>query len=432
MNPAGRWLSERQRVEATGPVLIVGAGLAGWTVATTLREEGYAGELVVLGAEPHPPYDRPPLSKAALRRTTALEELTLPGADRAADLGIELRLGARAVGCDPGARTVTLADGTRLDYRELVIATGVRPRTLPGALTVRGRDDLAALWALPADAHVAIVGAGFLGSELAATLRTLGHPVTLYAGSGAPLTNQLGPELATVLARWHTHHGVQLRHGRVESVTGIAADAVVACLGAEPNTEWLTGSGLALGDGVVVDAEGRAGAHEWAVGDVANHAGAAGRVEHRMAASTAGVRLGVHLAALQAGAEPPAPLAAVPYHWTDHYGATVQAYGEEPRPAGRRRYPRWGQGGGALRPRRGRGRGRRRRVAEAAGPRRETDPGRCGVRPGRLRRLAQPCSNPAPPNWALMSPTRPCSSKPTRTLPSGKPMFSAANPGSQP
>ncbi|WP_172421726.1 NAD(P)/FAD-dependent oxidoreductase [Enemella evansiae] len=328
MNPAGRWLSERQRVEATGPVLIVGAGLAGWTVATTLREEGYAGELVVLGAEPHPPYDRPPLSKAALRRTTALEELTLPGADRAADLGIELRLGARAVGCDPGARTVTLADGTRLGYRELVIATGVRPRTLPGALTVRGRDDLAALWALPADAHVAIVGAGFLGSELAATLRTLGHPVTLYAGSGAPLTNQLGPELATVLARWHSHHGVQLRHGRVESVTGIAADAVVACLGAEPNTEWLTGSGLALGDGVVVDAEARAGAHVWAVGDVANHAGAAGRVEHRMAASTAGVRLGVHLAALQAGAEPPAPLAAVPYHWTDHYGATVQAYGE--------------------------------------------------------------------------------------------------------
>ncbi|OYO12945.1 FAD-dependent oxidoreductase [Enemella evansiae] len=309
----------------SAPVLIVGAGLAGWTVATTLREEGYAGELVVLGDEPHPPYDRPPLSKGALRRTTALDALTLPGADRAAELGIDLRLAHRVVACDPATRTITLADGTALAYGELVIATGVRPRTLPGALTVRHRDDLAALWALPPDAAIAIVGAGFLGSELAATLRELGHPVTLVTGSGAPLADQLGPEIATVLARWHTAHGVTLRHGRVTSVAELAADTVLACLGSEPNTEWLTGSGLPLADGVLTDADGRAGAHEWAVGDVAREP--AGRIEHRMAASTAGVRLGVRLAALLADREPPAPLAAVPYHWTDHYGATVQAYG---------------------------------------------------------------------------------------------------------
>lgn len=320
-------------------ILIVGASLAGWTCAQTLRQDGFPGSILLAGDEPHPPYDRPPLSKGLLAGTVSADSIRLGDALRASELEIALQLGIRAVGCDTESRLVTFADGREVGYGELVIATGVRPRGLPGARTVRTLDDVAQLAAIGSPADIVIGGAGFLGTELAATLTSLGHRVTVVSATERLLTDQLGTDLGELVTGLHRDRGVRVLSGMVTSVVdtedghlvrlqsgeSVSAQFVIACIGTIPNVDWLSGSGLAVGDGVECDEIGRAGEHEWSVGDVANWAGH--RVEHRMSASTGAVRLAGHLLARQSTGPPSTPLTPLPYVWTDQYDAKIQLHG---------------------------------------------------------------------------------------------------------
>lgn len=320
-------------------ILIVGASLAGWTCAQTLRQDGFTGTILLAGDEPHPPYDRPPLSKGVLAGTAPPDSIRLGDASRAVELEIILWLGIRAVDCDTTSRRVRFADGSEVDYGELVIATGVRPRPLPGALTVRTVDDVARLTDLPSPAEVVIAGAGFLGTELAATLACLGHRVTVVSATERLLADQLGDDFGELVTGLHRDRGVTVLSGMVTSVVetedgrlvrlqsgeSVRAQCVIACIGTIPNVDWLSGSGLTIDDGVECDEIGQAGEHEWAVGDVASWAGS--RVEHRMSASTGAVRLAGRLLARESTGPGPTTLAPVRYVWTDQYDAKIQLHG---------------------------------------------------------------------------------------------------------
>jgi 3-phenylpropionate/trans-cinnamate dioxygenase ferredoxin reductase subunit len=281
-------------------IAVVGASLAGLRAAQALRTKGYDGRLTLVGAEPHRPYDRPPLSKNFLAGELDAAELALldPAEDTA--LGADWQLGVRATGVDPAAGTVALSDGTELAVDGLVIATGGRPRTLPGTeridgvLTLRTLDDALALRTRIAagPTNVVVVGAGFLGAEVSSTLRGLGLAVTVVEALPVPLAGALGPELGALCAELPGDHGVPLITG--QSVTGLgtagsaagsvvasvrladgrelAADLVVVAIGIRPNTEWLAGSGLAVDDGVRTDVGFRTALpNVVAVGDVARH-----------------------------------------------------------------------------------------------------------------------------------------------------------------
>ncbi|HMA47977.1 MAG TPA: NAD(P)/FAD-dependent oxidoreductase, partial [Frankiaceae bacterium] len=233
-------------------VVVVGAGLAGARACEELRRQGYAGRLTLVGAEPHPPYDRPPLSKALLRGET--DDTTLP-----VDLtGVQVLLGRRASGLRPG-RLET--DGGVLDWDGLVLATGAHPVRLPGdgpQRVLRTVDDARALRAaLRPGARVAIVGAGWIGAEVATAAAGAGCAVTVVEAGPAPLAQALGEQVGAWSARWYEQAGVELRTGTgVAAVTGdglaladgtwLAADVVLVGVGVRPATGWLEGSGLAL------------------------------------------------------------------------------------------------------------------------------------------------------------------------------------------
>src|SRR5262245_39511765 len=249
--------------------------LAGLRAAETLRREGYDGALVAIGAEPHLPYDRPPLSKELLAGKSEPDDIVLRtnGLD---DLALDLRLGRRAVALDVDGRTLTLDDGERVAYDGCIVATGSVARRLPmhpdleGAFTLRSIDDALALRTqLELGPKVVVVGAGFIGAEVAATCRQRGLDVTVLEALPHPMVRGLGPALGDVIAAVHRDHGVDLRtnvkierfegDGRVERVrladgTAIAADVVVMGVGVTPETRWLEHSGLTLDDGVVCDA----------------------------------------------------------------------------------------------------------------------------------------------------------------------------------
>ena len=263
-----------------GPaVVVVGASLAGLRAVEELRHRGFDGPITVVGAEPHLPYDRPPLSKQLLAGEWGLDRvaLTVPTPGGLDGLGVDWRLGTRAVGLDTARRRVALEGGEELPYDGLVIATGATPRRLPGTdglagvHTLRTLDDALAIRAeLDAGAgRVVVIGAGFIGAEVAATCRARGHAVTLLEALPVPLERALGREMGTVVAELHRDHGVDLRlgvgvagfegDGRVERVrladgSAVPADLVVVGIGVSPATDWLAGSGLALDDGVVCDA----------------------------------------------------------------------------------------------------------------------------------------------------------------------------------
>jgi len=319
----------------TSRVVIVGGGLAGLRVADRLRHDG---ETVVVGAEPHAPYDRPPLSKALL--TQEIEPDTPPFLPSA---GLEARTGVHASGLDTGNQEVRLDDGTVLGYDHLVIATGLRPRRLfddwTGVHVLRTWEDCLALrTGLRAARRVAVVGGGVLGCEIAASARTLGCAVTIIELLDQPLAAVLGAEIGSMVAESHRAQGVDVRcatrverlegDGRVERVvlsdrSTVDTDLVVVAAGAVPNTEWLAGSGLALADGVVCDEFCRTSAENvWAAGDVARlpH----GRLEHWTSATDTATVVARNVLA------PPAErvrLTAVPYFWTDQYGARLQCLG---------------------------------------------------------------------------------------------------------
>ncbi|WP_198347595.1 NAD(P)/FAD-dependent oxidoreductase [Nocardia terrae] len=330
-------------------IIIAGAGLAGHRAAIALRENGFDGHLTVLGDELHHPYDRPPLSKQLLGGEYSTEQCFFP----VGDLDVDWRLGTSAVGLDPRLRTVALSDGTSLDYDGLVIATGRRAREwnlsrgLSGVHTLRSLEDaLGFRAAVTPSSRVVIVGAGFIGCEVAATLRKQGvENVTLVNVAPYPMP-VLGPEAGARAAALHESNGVTLRMNcgvealegvdRVEAVrlTGgerIAADQVLVAVGSMPNSEWLAGSGLLLAEGAVVCDEYcfATGAEDIVVvGDVAAwphpHADTGASVEHwtnaRDMAATAAANL-------LASVEERKPLSSVPACWSDQYDVKIKTAG---------------------------------------------------------------------------------------------------------
>jgi NADPH-dependent 2,4-dienoyl-CoA reductase/sulfur reductase-like enzyme len=339
--------------------VVVGASLAGLRAAQTARKSGYDGPLTLVGGEVHLPYDRPPLSKAYLEagadgpedptyRTD--EELRAELGDKA-----ELRLNTWATGLDPERRVVSLSDGTELEYGSVVIATGAKARTLPGAEklagvhTLRTLDDAVAIRAaFDAGARVVVVGAGFIGSEVAAGARKRGLAVTVLEALPVPLVRSVGEQMGRACAELHLSNGTDLRcgvkvaglvgeDGRVSGVSlddgsTIPADLVVVGTGVAPNTGWLAGSGVTLHErdgGIVCDetlATGVPGVY--AAGDVAHFphglfGGRLMRLEHWTNASEQGM-LAARNALNPAEAK---PAMGVPYFWSDWYGSRIQFVG---------------------------------------------------------------------------------------------------------
>jgi NADPH-dependent 2,4-dienoyl-CoA reductase/sulfur reductase-like enzyme len=302
-------------------IVVVGASLAGLRAAQAVRASGWDGELLLVGEEPHKPYTRPPLSKELLR---GRHEVAFP----CEDLQVQWRLGEKATALDIEAKTVTV--GEPISYERLVIATGTRARTWPGempdnAYLVRDLDDALALKkALSVARSVAIVGAGFIGCEVASSARNLGLDVTLIDIAAHPMT-ALGPELGERCAELHRERGVDLRLGEEVASLDLDADVIVVALGAVPNIEWLEGSGLTLDHGVVCDEALLAAPGVFAAGDIAvwPHPMADGepiRIEHWTNAAEQGAHVGRNLFEAK-------PYAAVPYFWSDQYDVKIQAVG---------------------------------------------------------------------------------------------------------
>ena len=322
---------EGERAIATAPsVTVVGAGLAGLRTVERLRHRGYSGRIVLLGAEPHPPYDRPPLSKQVLRGERDI--FWLRPADNYADLDVEVRLGEEVLELDTQRRMIRSRDA-RLPYDALVIATGASPRRVPGlnGLVLRTLDHANELRGLlRPGARLVIVGAGLIGCEAAASARSMGVEVDLIDVLSGPLIRVVGGRVCDLVADLHRTHGVRLHMGtaatRLDSGelaladgTVLAADVVLEAVGAVPATGWLEGSRLRLDDGVVCDAEGRAAENVYAVGDVARWGGR--RSEHWTNAGWQADRV----AATILGQEPPLPEAA--YWWSDQYDIKLQGLG---------------------------------------------------------------------------------------------------------
>lgn len=311
-------------------IVVVGAGLAGARAATQLRKDGFEGTLVIIGDEPHKPYTRPPLSKQLLAGEQTAEDVVIK-VDGLEDG--DFMLSTEAVGLDPEAKVVKVAGGDGVPYDGLVIATGRRAREAPDdGLTLRGLDDAQRLSeAVGEGTKVVIVGAGFIGCEVAATLTKRGAEVTLIDIADQPLT-PLGPEAGERMAAIHREHGVDLRLG-VEPGEIPEGDVVLYALGAVPNTEWLEGSGLELDDrgAVVTDACCFAAGHDdiVAAGDCAAwpHPHAAGdtiSIEHWTHASDMGRAAAKNLLA---GRDAATPFTAVPTFWSDQYDVNIKSAG---------------------------------------------------------------------------------------------------------
>lgn len=329
-------------------VVIVGASVAGLTAAETLREEGFAGELVLVDGERHPGYDRPPLSKHVLSGRVPPSEILLRPPEFHLLHRVDHRVGTQAAALNLDRRFVTLDTGEQIGFDALLIATGLRARPVPGqpawrgVHTLRTLDDALQLRAdLLAASRVVVVGAGFLGSEVAATARELGLHVTMIDALERPMLRQFGREVAAAVMSTHAGRGVEIRAGRTVRafherdgrVTGVtlddgealAADVVVIAIGALPNTEWLAGSGLVVDDGVVCDEYCRATEGVYAAGDVARWfhpgLGASLRIEHRMHATEQGIAAARNMLGARV------PFAPLPYFWTDFYDVKVQVFG---------------------------------------------------------------------------------------------------------
>ncbi|MFE7955792.1 NAD(P)/FAD-dependent oxidoreductase [Streptomyces sp. NPDC057413] len=332
-------------------ITVVGASLAGLSTVRALRAEGYDGGIFVVGEERHLPYDRPPLSKDFLKGDIDADALALGDADEYDSLGVEWLLGERAVRLDPADRSLTLSGGRRLRTDGVVIATGASPRTLPGTdglagvHTLRTLDDARALRAELLDGlpRVVVIGAGFIGAEVASTAHRLGLHVTVVEALDVPLERQLGRTMGLVCASLHTDHGVRLLTGTgvaglsgTDRVTGVRladgrelpADIVVVGVGVRPATDWLAGSGVPVDDGVVCDAGCATGIPGVvAVGDVARcphpFTGRHARIEHW---SNAGEQARTAARTLLTGVPAAAPITA-PYFWSDQYQVRIQLAG---------------------------------------------------------------------------------------------------------
>ena len=330
-------------------VTIVGASLAGLNAAQALRRDGFDGPVTLIGAESHLPYDRPPLSKQVLAGEWEPDRAALTDAEELDTDGIEVRLGLRATALDLTSRELTVHTGETIAFDGLIIATGARCRTMPGTEGLSGVHVLRSLddcLALRADfeatpQRVVVVGAGFIGAEVAATARGRGLEVTLVEALPTPLSRVLGDEMGRVCAEVHRDHGVDLRtavgvdslegDGRVERVvlsdgSTVDADVVVVGIGVIPNTGWLEGSGLQVGDGVLCDASCVAADRVAAAGDVARWPnelfGETMRVEHWDNAAQQGAHAARSLLDAAVG-----PFTPVPWFWSDQYDRKIQLAG---------------------------------------------------------------------------------------------------------
>ncbi|MGW0415446.1 NAD(P)/FAD-dependent oxidoreductase [Streptomyces collinus] len=332
----------QQSTSQPGRVVVVGAGMAGVQTAVALREQGYTGTVTLIGAEPHQPYDRPPLSKAVLLGTAEGSAFDVDFES----LGIELRLGCEALGVRPADHELDTEAGP-VPYDVLVLATGAQPIRLPGTEGVPGvhllrtLDDAERLRPVLAAQHrIVVVGAGWIGAEFATAAREAGCEVTVVEAADRPLAGALPAEVAARMTAWYADSGAELRTGaRVERVepclveladgTRLAADAVVVGIGARPATGWLAGSGVELGaDGeVVADAHLRTSAADvYAVGDCASFPSArygARLLVHHWDNALQGPRT---VAANVLG-ELPVTYDPVPYFWSEQFGRFVQYAG---------------------------------------------------------------------------------------------------------
>lgn len=330
-------------------VLVVGAGLAGLRTVERLRRLGHTGPVTMVGAETLAAYDRPPLSKACLAGQDAPAPPYLRAPEAYAELDVDLRLGSTATSLDPDRREVTLEDGSTVAYDELVIATGAAAREVPawsavaGVHVLRSFDDLLRLRAeLDGARSLAVIGAGVLGCEVAATVRERGLDVHLVDVEARPLARVAPPAVGDVIADLHRDHGVQLHLStgvarltdgptvHLSDDTALSPDLAVVAVGSTPVTGWLEGSGVTLDvatGGVLVDARGATDVpHVWAVGDVAAAVPIGGteplRLEHWTAAGDTASRAAAYLLSQ----EPRLP-AEVPYVWSDQYDRKLQTLG---------------------------------------------------------------------------------------------------------
>jgi NADPH-dependent 2,4-dienoyl-CoA reductase/sulfur reductase-like enzyme len=345
----------RSTSDPAGPIppdataVVVGGSLAGLRAAQGLRKGGFSGRLVLVGAEAHLPYERPPLSKQVLAGTWEPDRATLSDQGALDDLGIEARLGHRAVSLDVAGRRVELDDGSFLLGDGVVVATGATPRSLfaeEGVLVLRTIDDCRALrervLAAGEGCALVVIGAGFIGAEVASTCSGLGCTVTVIETLPVPLAPALGETVGGALGALHGRHGVDLRTetsvaalgagadgaASIELTDGatLEADVVVAGIGVVPEVSWLEGSGLTLDNGVVCDAGLFAADGVVAAGDLARwpFSGGLVRIEHFQMAADMGAAAASALLAGRAAAPAFVP---VPYFWSDQYGEKIQVLG---------------------------------------------------------------------------------------------------------
>lgn len=333
-------------------LVVVGASLAGLRAAEGARRAGYQAPITLIGAEPHLPYDRPPLSKDFLTAagpptaTLLREEAVLRD-----ELALTLRLGTTATALDVAAQIV-VTDSGEVSYDRLIVATGAAPRTLPGmdrlsgVHALRTIDDAHAIRAaIDGGARTVVVGAGFIGSEIAASAKKRGSEVTVVEALATPLARAVGEELGLALAALHERHGTRLRVGvgveRLEAngvgaVTGVRladgsridADLVVVGIGVAPATGWLAGSGIELGNGIECDENLATSApNVWAAGDLVSWPNATTglrmRLEHWTIAAEQGGAAGRNAADPDAAT----PFTTVPYFWSDQYDKRIQFVG---------------------------------------------------------------------------------------------------------
>ncbi|MFM9631567.1 MULTISPECIES: NAD(P)/FAD-dependent oxidoreductase [Streptomyces] len=342
-------MSEQRREEdrpAQRRVVVVGAGMAGVQTAVALREQGFDGTVTLIGAEPHQPYDRPPLSKAVLLGTAEHSAFDVDFES----LGVELRLGTEALGVRPADHELDTGSGP-VPYDVLVLATGAEPIRLPGAEGVPGvhllrtLDDAERLRPVLARRHaIVVVGAGWIGAEFATAAREAGCAVTVVEAADRPLAGALPAEVTAPMTAWYADSGTELRtHARVERVepgavllddgSRLPADAVVVGIGARPATAWLTGSGVDLGPHgeVVADASLRTSLPDvYAVGDCASFP--SGRYGERLLVhhwdnALQGPRTVAANILGSATGEASAVYDPVPYFWSEQFGRFVQYAG---------------------------------------------------------------------------------------------------------
>jgi len=333
-------------------IVIVGGGLAGGTAAETLRDEGFDGDVTIVAAEPHRPYQRPPLSKGYLAGSEGEDAVYLHDTDWYAAHGITLRAGVAAASLDPDAHTLALADGTELAYDRVLLATGASPRQLsipgrdlPGVHQLRTVGDAEALRERlrGGELRLVLIGSGWIGMEVAATARDYGNEVTILERDPVPLAAAVGPRLGEMFRRLHEEHGVTVRTSvAVEAITGteradgvvvdgrtVTADLVLIGVGAVPNTALAEAAGLRVLNGILVDASLRASAPDvFAAGDVANafhpvlqrHL----RSEHwanALAAGAVAAKAMLGMSAVHDG---------IPYFYTDQYDVGMELSGYPP------------------------------------------------------------------------------------------------------